>query len=112
MWYETKHKETQRKQTISQCTSKKWPFKSHDVPTAQQLRWFREDRVWKEASARLRIMLIYVEKIEKLGAILIPVGFWNGVPNRHFLKKCETNKKKEVQEVALKTHDLLIDFWC
>ena len=44
MLYKTEHKETQQKQNISQSPSKRWPFKSHDVPTAQGLIWFREKK--------------------------------------------------------------------
>ena len=42
--YKTKQKEKQRKQTISQSTSEKGCFKSHAVPTAGGLLWFRENR--------------------------------------------------------------------
>ena len=45
MLYKTEHNETQHKHTISQSPSKKCPFKSHDVPTAQGLLWFRENRI-------------------------------------------------------------------
>jgi hypothetical protein len=50
MLYKTEHKETQRKQKISKSPSKKWSFKSHDVPTAQGLLWFRENRVWNKTA--------------------------------------------------------------
>jgi hypothetical protein len=35
MVYKPEHKETQPKQQMSQSSSKKLSFKSHDVPTAQ-----------------------------------------------------------------------------
>ena len=115
MLYKTKHKETQRKQNISQSTSKNEPLKatmsqSHDVPKTKiecRKRWQEsvksighipwkgskisknaalgrfggvlastryQDR--KEASARLRTILIYVKKMR----------FWDP-PKTHWILK-------------------------
>jgi len=70
MFYKTEHKETQPKQQMSQSPSKKWPFKSHDVPTARGLLWFRENRVWNK-TAQMSIRHIFSF------SILAPLGrFW------------------------------------
>ena len=44
MLYKTESNETQQKQNIIQSPSKKWAFKSHDVPMAQGLQCLREDQ--------------------------------------------------------------------
>jgi hypothetical protein len=42
--YKTEHNETQQNQKMSQSPSKNDLFKSHDVPTARGLLWFRENQ--------------------------------------------------------------------
>ena len=44
-------------------------------------------------------------------AMLAPIGFWRGSPNRLLLKKLAKTKKKEIQETYGRNIEFLIDFW-
>ena len=113
MLYKTEHKETQQKQTISQSPSTKWPFKSHDVPTAQGLQWFRENRLRNKNKTSAIMFFQHFGATWSIGVpFLIPSDFEVGPKIDHFLKQSKTNEKKEAQETALKKHDLMIEFWC
>ena len=108
----TEHKEMQRKQKISQSPSKKWPFKSHDVPTARGLLWFRENRVWNKGASAI----IFFQHFGATWSILVPFlilsDLEGGSKIVYFWKQSKTNEKKEVQETVLKKHNLLIGSWC
>ena len=90
MLYKTKHKETQRKQKINQCTSKKYLLKA----TMSQL---HEDYYgFAKTGFEKRPQQIHTNTwhFRPFGAtwsiwaaILAPIGFWRGSHNRPFLKK-------------------------
>ena len=113
MMYKTRHKETQRKQTISQSTQKNDLLKATMFQRHEDYHGF----VKTGFENKLQSRHTHTQNFEHFGAtwsILVP--FWipsdfEGVPKSTiFEQKYKKNEKKEVQEPALKKHDLLIDF--
>ena len=92
MSYKTEHKETQQKQKIIKSPSKIFPFKRHADPTARELLWFRENRVWNKGASGI----VFFQHFGATWSILVPFltpSDFEGGPNRPFLKK--NNKKWE-----------------
>ena len=63
----------------------------------------------KRGASAIRFVQHFGATWSIFGASFDPIGFLRGSQNRPFLNKSNTNKKNEVQETALKKHDLFID---
>ena len=98
---------------MSKSPSKKWSFKSHHVPTAQWLQWFRESRgySWTPQNEEDRYVLFFLlEEFDDFGCHFGAHWILKGVPKSIIFEKIEENKKDEVQEAGWKKHDFSIVF--